>query len=238
MYLELRAMSDLGPFVAAHLRDKIVADLLEENKKLKLQLNRARRILITGPGGSPVYAEEDFSNGRYDPLVMPGEWWEVPFSKEPGRQPEICCTLSVLPSCEVRIGNFIRIKVEDFDQLYISNYNRELSMVKVKYCSIDPCLEVGVHIPMDEQLYQSLYTRTQQMEQGASLFVDLIPTDQDLPVIFEDLLFHADSARQALLDFGIDDVEWLDSGNTSNDGSSSSDNLTKNCSHSTTKSTT
>jgi hypothetical protein len=222
-------MSDLGPFVAAHLRDKIIADLLEENKQLKTQLNNARRISITGPGGSPVYVEEDFSNGRYDALVMPGEWWQVPFAKQPGQVPELCCTLSILQTCEVRIGNFVRIKVEDFDHLCISNYDRELSMVKVKYCSVDPCLEVGVHIPMDEQLFQSLHARTQRLERGAAFFMDLIPTDHDLPVIFEDLLFHADSARQALVDFGIDNVEWLDSG-SNNDASSSSDSLSKNCS--------
>jgi hypothetical protein len=212
-------MSDLGPFVAAHLRDKIIADLLEENKQLKTQLRSARRILITGPGGSPVYAEEDFSNGRYDPTEMPGEWWEVPFAKEPGQLIQNCCTLSNLPSCEVRIGNFVKIKVEDFDELCVCNYSRELSMVKVKYCSIDPCLEVGVHIPMCEQLFQSIHSRTQRLQHGASFFMDLIPTDKDVPVIFEELLFHADSARQALVDFGIDNVEWLDSG-SSNDGSS------------------
>ena len=50
--------------------------------------------------------------------------------------------------------------------------------------------------------------------------MDLIPTDQDLPVIFEELIFHADSARQALLDFGIEGVEWLDREDIS-DGSSS-----------------
>lgn len=222
-------MSDLGPFVAAHLRDKIIADLLEENKQLKTRLDTARRTAITGPGGSPIYAEQDFANGRYDPLVMPGEWWEVPFSTEPGRQPYLCCTLSSLPNCEVRIGNFVKIKVEDFDHLFISHYNRQLSMVKMKYCSIEPCLEVGLQIPMDEQLFQSLYSRTQRLDNGASFFMDLIPTDHDHPVIFEGLLFHADSARQALLDFGIENVEWLDS-SSSNDGPSS-ESLAKNCSH-------
>jgi hypothetical protein len=213
-------MSDLGPFVAAHLRDKVIADLLQENKKLKIQLGSARKISITGPGGSPVYAEKDFSEGRYDPNVMPGEWWEVPFASQPGQVTENCCTLSTVPYCEVRIGSFVKIKLGEFDQLYVANYSRELSMVKVKYSSIDPCLEVGAHIPMCEQLFQSIYSRTQRLENGSSFFMDLIPTDQDLPVVFEEVIFHADAARQALLDFGIEGVEWLDREDGNNEDSS------------------
>ena len=219
-------MSDLGPFVAAHLRDKVITDLLKENKQIKTQLNSARRIAITGPGGSPVYAEEDFSRGRYDPLVMPGEWWEIPFASEPGKLTANSCTLSILLSCEVRIGSFAKIKLGDIDRLCVCNYSRELSMVKVKYCNLDPCFEVGVHIPMCEQLFQSIHSRTQRLDLGSSFFVDLIPTDQDLPVIFEELIFHADSARQALLDFGIEDVEWLDREGLS-EGSSSPESLGK-----------
>lgn len=213
-------MSDLGPFVAAHLRDKVIADLLTENKQLKIHLNSARRIAITGPGGLPVYVEEDFAKGRYDQTVRPGEWWQVSFAEEPGQQTDVCCTLSTLPACELRIGSFVKLKLGDFEQLYVSNYSRDLSMVKVKYCSMDPCLEVGVHIPMDEQLFQSIHSRTHRLDNGASFFMDLIPTDQDLPVIFEELIFHADSARQALLDFGVEGVEWLHREDTS-DGSSS-----------------
>lgn len=215
-------MSDLGPFVAAHLRDKVIADLMHENKQLKIQLDCARKVSITGPGGSPVYAEKDFAKGRYDPTVMPGEWWEVPFASEPGQLTDICCTLSTAPTCEVRIGSFVKIKLGEFDQLYVANYSRELSMVKVKYSSLDPCLEVGVHIPMCEQLFQSIHARTQRLDNGSSFFMDLIPTDQDLPVIFEEVIFHADAARQALLDFGIEDVEWLDRQDTNEDSSDSS----------------
>ncbi|CAB9506082.1 expressed unknown protein [Seminavis robusta] len=222
-------MSDLGPFVAAHLRDKVVADLLQENKQLKIQLKSSRRIAIAGPGGSPVYAEKDFAHGRYDPTERAGEWWEVPFSEVPGQQTDNCCTLSTLPTCEVRIGSFVKLKMGEFDQLYVSNYSRELAMVKVKYSSIDPCLEVGVHIPMSEPLFQSIYSRTQRLDSGSSLFMDLIPTDTDLPVIFEEVVFHAESARQALLDFGVEGVEWLDREDTSSE-ESATEGLGKTCS--------
>jgi len=203
-------MSDLGPFVAAHLRDKVIADLLQENKKLKRQLSKARRVAITGPGGSPVYAEEDFAKGIFDASVMAGEWWQIPFTSELGEYKPNNCTLSNLASCEVRIGSFVKIKVGDIDHVCVCNYSKDLSMVKVKYCNLDPCFEIGVHIPMSEELFLSIHSRTYGRDLGSSFFVDLIPTDKDLPVILEDLIFHADSARQALLDFGIEDVEWLD----------------------------
>jgi len=232
-------MSDLGPFVAAHLRDKVIADLLQENEKLKAQLRCARRIAITGPGGSPVYVQTDFSKGRYDPSEQSGEWWEVPFTtatadKEDGdakatrevaeveedRTTTTACLLSSLPSCEIRIGSFVKLKVGEFDHLCVCHYSRELSVVKIKYCNIDPCVEVGVHIPMCEQLFMSIHSRTQRMEMGSSFFMDLIPTDQNPVVQFQELTFHADAARQALLDFGISNVEWLDREDANEEGSS------------------
>lgn len=50
-------MSDLAPFVAAALRDKVVNDIQEENKKLmELYANRAKQVRVTGAHGTPVYA--------------------------------------------------------------------------------------------------------------------------------------------------------------------------------------
>ena len=46
-------MSDLAPFVAATLRDKVVADLMEENEQLKLN---TALVKITGASGIPTYA--------------------------------------------------------------------------------------------------------------------------------------------------------------------------------------
>lgn len=56
-------MSDLAPFVAAHIRDKVVEDLQEEVEALKKENRLLRKfklgsIKITGPAGSPVYVRE------------------------------------------------------------------------------------------------------------------------------------------------------------------------------------
>lgn len=58
-------MSDLAPFVAAALRDKTVTDLLEENESLRKVLEKRQLVEVTGPGGSPIYAEALMDEGEY-----------------------------------------------------------------------------------------------------------------------------------------------------------------------------
>lgn len=61
----LSSMSDLGPFVAAALRDKVVEDLNDEVKDLSQQVQRLEEelqpwtITISGPQGPPVYAVQN-----------------------------------------------------------------------------------------------------------------------------------------------------------------------------------
>ena len=43
-----KAMSDLAPFVAATLRDKVIYELLEENKKLQERVRASMTVEITG----------------------------------------------------------------------------------------------------------------------------------------------------------------------------------------------
>lgn len=48
-------MSDLAPFVAASIRDKVVHDLQEEVSRLEAMVQSNRYPLeITGPGGYPT----------------------------------------------------------------------------------------------------------------------------------------------------------------------------------------
>lgn len=55
----VETMSDLAPFVAAALRDKVVLDLHDENKKLVEEieeLKHSTRVRFTGPNSIPNYA--------------------------------------------------------------------------------------------------------------------------------------------------------------------------------------
>jgi hypothetical protein len=58
----LSSMSDLGPFVAAALRDKVVGDMKDEIEDLSQQVKRLKEelepwtVTISGPQGTPDYA--------------------------------------------------------------------------------------------------------------------------------------------------------------------------------------
>lgn len=62
-------MSDLAPFVAAILKDKVVQDLIEENESLRKKNNAMKLVMngieITGPRGQPVYATGSLDADEY-----------------------------------------------------------------------------------------------------------------------------------------------------------------------------
>ena len=72
-------MSNLAPFVAAVLRDRVVADLHDENQRLAAELEAAEaiRVEVTGPGRQPVYTVTGLFTG-----VDVGEFWAVPFRND------------------------------------------------------------------------------------------------------------------------------------------------------------
>ena len=54
-------MSDIGPFVAAALRDRVVQELVDETNRLREELRQEKDRLvfrITGQNGTPVYHEQ------------------------------------------------------------------------------------------------------------------------------------------------------------------------------------
>jgi hypothetical protein len=120
-------MSDLAPFVAAALKDKVVADLLEENRRLKRQVESFRRVRVTGKNGFPVYAEQDFTHGK----PTDHGWWVVrlpsPFNNNKtalssttatAAEVPIPCPMSLLAECEVHVGNFRNMTCRDFQDCF------------------------------------------------------------------------------------------------------------------------
>ena len=74
-------MSDLAPFVAAVIRDKVVSDLQTEIEQLRNELYveryKSKTVAITGPNGTPVYACAQFDlHGNFDNSP---ELWKVEF---------------------------------------------------------------------------------------------------------------------------------------------------------------
>jgi len=96
-------MSDLAPFVAATLRDKVIADMKEENDALREQVRKSRTVAITGPSGTPVYCQAQLDEGEYD--ANPN-LWRVNFGT-----PLLPCPLAAFSDVELRVGGICKAKV-------------------------------------------------------------------------------------------------------------------------------
>jgi hypothetical protein len=96
-------MSDLAPFVAASIRDKVVADLKEENDKLRDQLRQRWAVEVGGDAtkteGSPrtLYATGQFDQGKSD-----RQFWTVSLSEAAS------CPLSALQNAELHVGGILK----------------------------------------------------------------------------------------------------------------------------------
>ena len=98
-------MSDLAPFVAAQLRDKVVTDLLEENKRLRDQLNNAYQVRITSDGGNTL-ATATLTSGTWRGAYR----WDVPCDGDEENHWPISVFLEKL---QIRIGEREYAKCED-----------------------------------------------------------------------------------------------------------------------------
>lgn len=106
-------MSDLAPFVAAALWDKTIADMMEENQKLRAQLSSMKSVEITGPGGFPIYARGKLDeDGSYHDHRSP-KIWRVKFTEEVEE-----CPISHLKDIEVWVGGTIRANFGEFSSYY------------------------------------------------------------------------------------------------------------------------
>lgn len=69
-------MSDLAPFVAAVVRDKVILELLEENQKLREEnewIKSGNEVRFTGPNSAPNYAIGDVKKAMQSVLDEGGD---------------------------------------------------------------------------------------------------------------------------------------------------------------------
>lgn len=113
-------MSDLAPFVAATLRDKVLSELLEENRKLREEKHSLEYVEITGPNREPVYARGHLrDDGREQSIEDPlTGHWRVDLDAEQ----RLPCSLQELGSLEVWIG---RARVKGVSKLDAGLHIRE-----------------------------------------------------------------------------------------------------------------
>ena len=99
-------MSDLAPFVAATLKDKVIYELLEENKKLQDRVRASMTVEITGQERLPIYCRGQFDkDGEYhgNPNL-----WNIKFSEQLHG-----CPLKDLKNIEIWIGGTLRATFEE-----------------------------------------------------------------------------------------------------------------------------
>ena len=126
-------MSDLAPFVAAAIRDKVIDELQDEISQLKSKLEserqKSQQVAITGPRGHPIYAQASFRDGNFD---YSPELWKVEFPRQSPsslQQPQpTSCSLRAFSDMEVRIGGICKARlangiVEGFVNDVHNNYN-------------------------------------------------------------------------------------------------------------------
>mmetsp|Transcript_12240 Transcript_12240/g.18771 ORF Transcript_12240/g.18771 Transcript_12240/m.18771 type:complete len:189 (-) Transcript_12240:157-723(-) len=119
-------MSDLAPFVAAAINDKVVLGLMEELEEKTEALNSSlsRMIRITGPGGSPVYAQRDYFERVRDD-EEDGPLWRldmINYDSIPANPSLSKCDVEEIYNCELHIGTKEVIKFSsDMEKEIISH---------------------------------------------------------------------------------------------------------------------
>jgi hypothetical protein len=179
-------MSDLAPFVAAVLRDKVVLDQIEELHELRQQLSRARRVTIHGSSG--ILAEAQFENGySLDPTK-----WNVDF-------PENSCAVQNLRLAEMKVGGLAHTDLftsayEAFPEAYDPATMR--MEVTAYYSGLCVTFECG-------PVHQGLFDTMMQIDPEESLgdMVSLL-ANRSPPVnlYWKSVVFNSGSAKDAVLD--------------------------------------
>ena len=136
-------MSDLAPFVAAVLRDKVIADQLEEVQELRQQLRRARRISIHG--ASRVLVEAQLEDG----FAIDTTRWSVAFPKN-------SCPLNDLRLAEFQVGGVARAELyRSVSEAFVNEYDAKRRMEISAYYS--PGLWVTFSVgPVEQEFYDGM----------------------------------------------------------------------------------
>ena len=155
-------IQDLAPFVAAVLRDGVVAEQTKEFQDIR---ESYQRVELTGPSGDPVYASFAFDQGKYQGL---GHEWAFDSVLEESR---VVLSMEQCHRLEIRLGGMIRAVwhqncAEGFLQSAV--YNKEQGMTKnVAFCFGPTCgISATCDVQMDEVLFEEL---TRQDEYGGPI---------------------------------------------------------------------
>jgi len=148
-------MSDLAPFVAACIRDKVVLDLLEENERLRAVIEKYEynAVEVTGSAGFPVYSSGQFNvDASYEES---DEMWHISLDQKSG------CKLDELLNVEIRKSGAVAklLDLEEcggFVDTFSGNQSADIDIVLTAGVGI-ACIEIGIKVEgIAEERWQSL----------------------------------------------------------------------------------
>jgi hypothetical protein len=179
-------MSDLAPFVAAVLRDKVVLDQIEELNELRQQLSRARRVTIHGLSG--ILAEAQFENG----YSLDSSKWTVDF-------PENSCAVENLRLAELKVGGLAHTDLfnsayEAFPEAYDPATMR--MEVTAYYSGLCVTFEVG---PVHQGIFDTMMQIDPEELMGEMLSL-VVNTSPPVNLHWKDVVFNSGSAKDAVRD--------------------------------------
>jgi len=201
--ITVRIMSDLAPFVAAVLRDRTVEEMKQEIDDLRAELSRTRKVSVTGPFDSPVYAEGQLENGRLAGLAGPDypRLWRVDLGAL------AVCSVAAFQGIEVRVGGICVAKFQDNDayECRAISYSHETRVVLIQCRFYGPSsLKFTVLVkPVSHEDYDRLEQEYASILHGLN---DQFGENQEITVTFQSIEFANRTVLGALQNLGIENI--------------------------------
>jgi hypothetical protein len=184
-------MSDLAPFVAAFLREKVLDDLLEENKQLRAQLNAnitsSRKVLVSGLGGE-IYAEAQLDEDGH--CILEG-YWHLDLKAGTAQ----CSSMEQFRAIELHIGDLHKVVLasnapsQNFG--YFNFYDPETRRADISFAAFKGvCLFASIG-PISQESFEAVPEEYDQLE-IMEVFSNLLKDSGDVTLEFECIQFYND----------------------------------------------
>jgi hypothetical protein len=186
-----RSMSDLAPFVAAFLRDKVMDDILEENKQLRAQLQAvirsSRKVHVSGLGGE-IYAEAKLDEDGH--TIQQG-YWHLDLKAGTFQ----CSSMEQFRAIELHIGDLHKVVLASNapgqDYGYFNFYDSETRRADISFATFKGvCLFASIG-PISQEKFEEVPEEYDQFE-IMDVFSNLLSETGDVTLEFECIQFYND----------------------------------------------
>jgi hypothetical protein len=184
-------MSDLAPFVAAFLRDKVLDDLLGEIKLLQAQLKAnitsSRKVRISGLGGE-IYAKAQLDEDGHP--ILHG-YWHLDLKAGTAR----CTSMEQFRAIELHIGDLHKVVLASNapgqNYGYFNFYDPETRRADISFATVKGvCLFASIG-PISLETFDDLPEEYDQFE-IMEVFSILLNDPGDVTLEFECIQFYND----------------------------------------------